>query len=326
MEHTFIIGIDVASKKLDLCCGDEVSNLQYQTIEYTDDALEQFTASCKLVPEEVVIGLEATGDYHLKAARYFLKKGFTVKIINPILTKQYIRATIRGAKTDKKDSEGIWKLIRDGEGDTASLKGLMNREKELLRLSRGLVTQKTQLKQRLASLRRKELPNTEHVEQRLLDIISELDKLDNDIIAETTVERSENELFIESIVGFGVKLSTIVYHEIGDINRFKNVNSLVAFAGLDPKVRQSGASLNTRGRLSKRGSPILRHGLFLAANVARIYDDELRIYYDKKRKEGRSYREAICIISRKLLHRLFTVLKERRVYEKRKLPDLCTAL
>jgi hypothetical protein len=50
MEHTFIVGIDVASKKLDLCWGDEVSNLQYQTIEYTDDALEHFVASCKLIP------------------------------------------------------------------------------------------------------------------------------------------------------------------------------------------------------------------------------------------------------------------------------------
>ena len=61
---------------------------------------------------------------------------------------------------------------------------------------------------------------------------------------------------------------------------------IVAFAGLDPIVKSSGDFKNKSGQISKRGSPDLRWALFMAANVARQKDVNLRKYYEKKEMKG----------------------------------------
>jgi len=67
---------------------------------------------------------------------------------------------------------------------------------------------------------------------------------------------------------------------------------LIAFAGLDPVISKSGRFENMSGPISKRGSPLLRQALFLAANVARQNDDNLKRFYDKKRSEGKHHYSA----------------------------------
>lgn len=141
-----------------------------------------------------------------------------------------------------------------------------------------------------------------------------LDDLAGELVDEVTAERSRDEEPIDSLPGFSTKLSAAVHHELGDVRRFQNADSLVAFAGLDPRIIQSGARAATSGRILKRGSPYLRSALFLAANVARIYDPELAAYYAKKRGEGRAHTEGLCILSRKLLYRIWAVLREHRPY------------
>lgn len=317
MDYFSIVGIDVASEKLDLCWGSALDTVAYATVASTEEALTQFlTDHPDLTPALTLIGMESTGEYHLLAARFFLERGYAVRILNPIITKQYARATVRGIKTDKTDAAVIWKLVREGQGDAADLETLTNRAKELLRLSQSLTQNAAQLKVRLQSTVRKSVGNTEEIQAKLEEIIAALDILAKELVEEATENRSEAEERIDSIPGFAVKLSAVVHHELGDITRFPNARSLVAYAGIDPRIRQSG-TLNTHGRLTKRGSPYLRSALFLAANVARRYDSELAEYYQKKRTEGRTHKEVLCIISRKLLARIFAVLKEHRPYLKR---------
>ena len=85
------------------------------------------------------------------------------------------------------------------------------------------------------------------------------------------------------------------------MKRFRTAKALTAFAGLDPKVRQSGHTLNTTGKLTKRGSSHLRRSIFIAANVSRQHDPNLKAFYDKKRGEGKSYTVATVAVARKLL-------------------------
>ncbi|TRZ77320.1 IS110 family transposase [bacterium] len=319
MKYTFILGLDVASKKLDLCLLDtESQKRSFTTIEYSRDVLEDFLQEhSEVIPKDCLVGLESTGDYHLKASKFFLEKGFDVKILNPILTNQYIRTTIRGTKTDKTDSELICKLLVEEHGDLLKLDKLTSNSKELMRLSASLIGVSTQLKLRRQSVQRKALDNTENIEKEIEKIIDSIKELSDNIVKQATEVRTEEEEFIDSIPGFSTKLSAVVYHEIGDIDRFPNSKCLSAFAGLDPRIKQSGERLNTTGRITKRGSKYLRTGLFMAANVARMHDTDLKEYYEKKKIENRTHKEIMCMISRKLLARIFVVLKERRNYEKR---------
>lgn len=65
-------------------------------------------------PATTIIGCEATADYHNEPCLAALELGYPVKVINPILTRQVINATVRKKKTDYSDAEVIAKLIRGG--------------------------------------------------------------------------------------------------------------------------------------------------------------------------------------------------------------------
>ena len=120
---------------------------------------------------------------------------------------------------------------------------------------------------------------------------------------------------IMSIPGIGYTLGPIILGEIGSVTRFSNVKKLVAFAGLDPVVSQSGRFENMSGPISKRGSPLLRQALFLAANVARMNDDNLKRFYNKKRSEGKHHFSALNAVAAKLLRITYWVMKNNKEYQ-----------
>ena len=308
-----IVGIDVASRKLDVCLLKEGQE-HHVTIPNTKPALRDFLKTHNLTKSNCLVGLEATGDYSRLAVRYLLQRGIITRLLNPIVTKRYMTTQVRGKKTDKSDAANIARLTADGEGELVTPETVDDRDKELLRLSRFLLDRKVQLTLHLHSLRRKQLPKTKRIARKLEKITAMLQAISDELVTEATTDRSRDEELIDSIPGFSVKLSAVVHHELGDISRFKNARSLDAFAGLDPKVKQSGGKLHTSGRLTKRGSPHLRSALFMAAHVASMYEPELKTYYHKKKQEGRSHKEVCCIIARKLLHRIWAVIRDQREY------------
>ena len=93
--------------------------------------------------------------------------------------------------------------------------------------------------------------------------------------------------------------------------------SLVGYTGIDAHVHQSGQFSASQMHMSKRGSPYLRRAVWLAANIARQFDPELKVYYERKRAEGKHHNTVIGAICRKLLARIFVVLTEQRPYQVR---------
>lgn len=119
---------------------------------------------------------------------------------------------------------------------------------------------------------------------------------------------------IETIPGISPVLDAIILSEIGDIKRFKNGSKLVAFAGIDPTVKQSGEFIGTKNKMSKRGSPYLRRAIWLAANVAAFNDPVLSAYYNKKREQGKHHFTAVGAVARKLLYIIHAVLRNNKPY------------
>jgi hypothetical protein len=120
---------------------------------------------------------------------------------------------------------------------------------------------------------------------------------------------------ITTIPGIGEALGAAIVGEIGDINRFDAPNKLVAFAGLDVTVRQSGEFNGTKNRISKRGSPYLRRAIWLAASRAAFCDPILSEYYQSLRARGKHHLTAIGAVCRKMCNIIFIILKEDRPYQ-----------
>jgi len=128
------------------------------------------------------------------------------------------------------------------------------------------------------------------------------------------LERLLEGSLITTIPGIGTVCGAGILGEIGDVSRFPSAAQIVAFAGCDPSVFESGEFEGTRAHLSKRGSPHLRWYLWLAADRARMSDPVLRDYYLKKRAEGKCHKVAISAVVRKLCAIILAVLRDGKPY------------
>ncbi len=135
---------------------------------------------------------------------------------------------------------------------------------------------------------------------------------DVDAALDTLLQQTEQHL--TTIPGISSTLAAALLGEIGDISRFPSLEKLVAYAGIDPTVYQTGQFEAQEAHMSKRGSPYLRHALWLAASVARQHDPQLKAYYERRRAEGKAHGVIMGAICRKLLARVYVVLAENRPY------------
>lgn len=120
---------------------------------------------------------------------------------------------------------------------------------------------------------------------------------------------------ITTIPGIGSVNAATILGEIGDIKRFSNPSKLVAYAGLDASVSQSGEYESTYNHMSKRGSPYLRRALFQSALRAEFCDPVFSDYYQKKISEGKHHLVATNAVARKLCHTIFAVLTKDEPYQ-----------
>lgn len=103
--------------------------------------------------------------------------------------------------------------------------------------------------------------------------------------------------------------------EIGDIKYFRNSAALVGYVGIDPTVRQSDKFCSTRNYMSKRGSPYLRHAIFLAASCCSFHDNPLNDYYQKKLSQGKHHLSVAGAVSNKLTTFIYAILRDGKPYE-----------
>ena len=115
---------------------------------------------------------------------------------------------------------------------------------------------------------------------------------------------------ILTIPGISYTLGAIIISEIGDIHRFSNPTKLLAYAGLDPSVRQSGKFNAKTTRISKRGSKHLRYAIERASSLIIWNNDVFYEYYTTKRSKGKSHNNSVGHVCNKLVRVIFKLLTE----------------
>ena len=154
--------------------------------------------------------------------------------------------------------------------------------------------------------------------KQLIDRMNFLDKQIEALDCQILEYYEKFDCYLHTIPGIGMIAAATILAEIGDINRFKSSSALVAFAGIDPTVRQSGEFSSTHNHMSKRGSPYLRHTIFLAATTCSFHNSPLNAYYKKKREQGKHHLTATGAVARKLTTVIYAVLRDGKPYEPKK--------
>lgn len=313
MPNMTVIGFDVSKKELVGIRTDKSTAIREKIIIPNDpDSINNFIENIKQQYPHLMVASEATADYHRNLAEHCLKLGIPFRI-NPILTKQFTRATIRKKKTDLTDAWIIAKLALQGEGsllNSKSLDPLKSINRTAFKIQR-LAVMLSAIIQRFNRV----FPEDKGIILELakpLPVLNEAVKKMRMKINERA-DKNTRQLLI-SIPGIGPTIANTLIAEIGDIHRFSSGKSLVAYAGLDPKVKQSGVSLKHNTKITKRGSPYLRKSVYISAYIAKRHDPELNEYFDKKIDEGKRYKEATVATARKILYRVYAVWKRGTPY------------
>lgn len=123
---------------------------------------------------------------------------------------------------------------------------------------------------------------------------------------------------ILSIPGISFKTAGSILAEIGDISRFDSPAKLLAFAGLDPSMYQSGKFFSTHSVMVKRGSKYLRFALMTAARMVCLNDATFNEFKNKKMAEGKHYMVTMGHVAKKLVRVIYYLLKTNNVYHAEK--------
>ena len=324
-----IVAIDVAKDKHD-CFITNTDGKVFDKIRSVTDSLQN-----------VKVGLEATGHYHLNLLGYLLDKGLHTCLINPLQTSLFRKSlSFRKTKTDTVDARAIARLLMSDQTlQPYSLTSYQNEElKSLTRYRADKVRERAKLKSSLSRLVVILFPELEKLVPTLhmatvYDLLTEfpgaslvasahLTRLSH-LFSDSSKGRYGKEKAIEvreaarhsigavfpakmlAIPGMGPRMAAVIIAEVGDFKRFSSPDKLLAYAGLSPTTYQSGQLTSTYAKMEKRGSRYLRYALINATKYVCIWDPTFRAYLAKKRAEGKHYNVAISHAAKKLVRLIY---------------------
>ena len=316
----YIVGIDIGKNHHEASIvspeGKQISpSLRFATTHKGADSLMSFIFK-NIGNSPCVFGMEATGHYWYPIYSFLKAKGYTIYVINPIQSDSLRKMYIRQTKNDSIDSFLIAEVIRFGQFGTTSM-GILEKYLTPENIENAPIDElfeiiKDKSHNRLTKAKaisiKEAAADTFGIKiaqdafsfqlKQLIDRMNFLDKQIEALDIEIMKYYEQFDCYLHTIPGIGIIGAATILAEIGDISRFRNSSALVAFAGIDPTVRQSGEFNSTHNHMSKRGSPYLRHAIFLAATTCSFHNSPLNAYYKKKRDQGKHHLTATGAVAR----------------------------
>jgi transposase len=120
---------------------------------------------------------------------------------------------------------------------------------------------------------------------------------------------------LRSVPGIGEISAVQTLAELLLLPEDRDVRQWVAYAGLDPREYSSGTSVRKYTRISKVGNAHLRRALYMPALVASRFEPHLRGFYEHLLARGKSKRQALLAVARKLLHAIYGMFRSQQPYD-----------
>ena len=265
--------------------------------------------------------LEATGVYGLALAKYLHALNHKVIVANPIQTHAFVRMEMTRNKTDKADAMSIARYCQHLYDKGTIDKSLFTPKDKDFERVQFLVTRLDQLnKMRSQENNRRDVSldkaAVRSVNSMLLFIDKQIAKIKTTlatIVKHNKQLKSQVEL-LTSIDGVGDKTAWSILAYIGDISLFETAKQITSYAGLNPRIEQSGSSIH-RSSLSKMGCARLRKSLYMPALVAVRFNSLMKSFYQKLLAKGKPKKAALVAAMRKLLVLAYGVLKSGKPFD-----------
>ncbi len=307
-----IHGVDISKDVFDVMCP---NGHHYQFC----NAPKGFEQYLKLLGEEDLVVMEATGYYHYLLAQFLYDSGIRVSVVNPLSVKRFRQMQLAKIKTDKSDARAIRDYGRVNEVPLYDGQGALQAESlQLLALMDIYLKQRTQIKNKLHGEKVLGIPsNAVHrsLQRTLKDLDRELGSLNQRLLSLVKAAQQEQLTNLKSIPGLGDRTVALLIVLTDGFTKFENAGQLCNYAGITPTIRRSGSSVRGKSRISKVGNRKLRNLLFLCAFSACKHNKGCRDIYERITAKGKSKKLALIAVSNKLLKQAFAIAKSGLPYD-----------
>ncbi len=308
---TAILGIDVAKNKFDVAL---YRNGKYKTKSF-ENKPQGFDALTDWLKKYEVISLhacmEATGTYGDALAKFLFEAGHTVSVVNPSRIKAFGAAELLRTKNDKTDAKLIARFCESQkpaawQPDPPEIEHL----RLLGRRRDALISIRTQETNRLGSPDAAVNDSVQKVIDFLNGEIDQISKAIKEHIDKHDDLRKKREL-LKSIPGIGDVSIEAILSEANGFEGFDTVEQVVAYMGLSPKERTSGASVKGKSSICKVGSARLRKALYMPTLSAIQHNPFVTALYERLMAKSKNGMIVACACMKKLVHIIFGVIKNQ---------------
>jgi len=305
----FWVGVDVAKESfsaslapVDLCCA-QWRELESRTFEHTRQGVSQLLGWVSQSGSCVGVCVESTGIYSKIFAGLWSGCGAApeVSIVNPQRTSKFAGSLGVRDKSDPVDAKvlAVFGVVHRPAPQRVR-PALYVQLRELSRLREDLVREHTSWSNRLGqaldpSVRKMIKQQLKRLESAVKKVEEQIETL---LLSDEAASRDYKRL--QKLPGFGKVVATVLLSELGDLRDWSR-SEIVSFAGLFPRIYQSGKSIERRPRLAKGGGGRIRRALFMAAISVQSRENAFRQFAKHLQHVGKSKMSSIGAVMRKLL-------------------------
>jgi len=323
MEIKEVIGIDVGKKY------NEARIHTNQKLTKFENTIKGFKAFEKWVlnnveyhKNQIIFAFEHTGLYSHPLSVYFTENGYQYIIIPGLELKRSIG--IARGKDDKIDAKRIAIYTYEKRSE---LKPYELPQEEIIQIKRLLSLREKLVKQRAGYkstineykifLKRKNNKMLFDIHEKMIKELSkQIEKIESNLNNIIKNDRQLKQMYklITSIKGVGSQTALFLIVYTDKFTKFDNWRKFASYCGIAPFPNRSGTSLRGRNKVSNLANKKIKSLLDLCAKTAIQYNPEMKLYYEKRIKEGKTKMSTINIIRNKLLSRIFAVIKRGTPY------------
>ncbi|MBN8651727.1 MAG: IS110 family transposase [Cytophagales bacterium] len=328
MKKKVIVGIDVSKSWLDahiLFTGDRVElPLRISNNESGFSKLIKWISkNTSLDRCEWLFCMEHTGTYSYSLNAYLQEKNIFQSMVNPLAIKRSM-GIIRG-KNDKADARVIAQYALRFQDDLKEFRlPTENLQRLKIQLSQRerMVDLKRQIDLSVESMQVLPQEFTKEVRAQNKKLVSQLQKniiqMDAAIksIIQSDSQLKDQAKMIESVPGIGPQTSAHILVTTQGMTQFSNSRKFASYCGVAPFEYSSGSSYRSKTKVHYLANHKMKSLLHMAALNASVHDPEIKLYYDRKKAEGKNPMSVLNAIRFKLIDRVFAVVKRNEQFDK----------
>lgn len=321
----YSIGLDVSKSTINVYV--PINDLDMQISNDVKAIKSLYSKLKKLYKKDIdklIFVFEPTGHYSNGLNKFCAEHEIKCFIINPKKSHNFAKAIGNRNKTDVIDAKMLSNSIvvaKQKEIKVPIVNPCVEEIKELITFYKLLIKQKVQCKNHLEAITVKD--GSKYVSKTLTSKIKMLVKQEKETLtAIRKIIMKDKKLYnafinIQTIKGVGEISSIILLHHF---IRYPDSNQrqIVSLAGLDPTSKFSGTSVHGKSRISKSGSKLCRGILFMGCLVAIKHNEELKVFYNRLKENGKHSTVAQVAVMRKIIILAYAIYKNNEVYEPEK--------